>query len=99
MTLQTVTNYLIGPHDMGTIYLSPDPYGRAFKETLALHKWDLDKHPTGGLHFITKNGRLILASMDASTPGARINKWSSRIQGVWLQSIDGNTVSTLDDVL
>ncbi len=84
---------------MATIYLSPDPYGCAFEETLALRKWDLDKHPTGSLRFITKNGRLILASMDASTPGARVDKWCSRIRGAWLQSIDGNAVSTLDDVL
>ncbi len=99
MTSQTVTDYLIGPHDMATISLSPDPYGHAFEETLALRKWDLDKHPTGGLRFITKNRRLILASMDASTPGARVDKWRSRIQGAWLQSINSNAVSTLDDVL
>ncbi len=27
LTLLTVTDYLIGPHDMEMIYLSPDPYG------------------------------------------------------------------------
>jgi hypothetical protein len=49
MTSITVTEYLIGPHDMAHIYISPDPYGRVFDETLDLCKWDLDKHHTGGL--------------------------------------------------
>jgi hypothetical protein len=94
----TVSEYLIGTHNRAHIYLSPDPYGCVFDKTLDLHKWDLDKHHTGGLWFITKNGRLILASIDASSPGARIDKWHSRICGAWLQSIKGTKVSTLEDV-
>ena len=44
----TVTKYLIGPHDMAVIYLSPDPYGRVFDKTLDLRKWDLTRHKAGG---------------------------------------------------
>jgi hypothetical protein len=69
LTATTVTDYLIGPHDMELVHLSPDPYGCVFDQTLNLRKWDLTKHHTGGLQFITKNGCLILASMDRSTPG------------------------------
>jgi hypothetical protein len=45
----TVTEYLIGPHKMEMIYLSPDPYGRIFEEKLDLCKWDISKHCTAGL--------------------------------------------------
>jgi hypothetical protein len=98
LTSITVTEYLIGPHDMAHIYLSSDPYGRVFDKTPNLRKWDLDKHHTGGLWFITKKGRLVLASMDASSPGARIDKWRSRICGARLQSIKGTKYSTLEDI-
>ena len=80
---------------MAMIYMSPNPYGRTFEEPLDLRKFDLSKHPTAGLCFITKDGRLILASMDKSSPGARIDKWRSRIRGAWLVSIGDTAVSTL----
>ena len=98
LTSQTVTEYLIGPHDMELIYLSPDPYGRTFEEQLNLCQWDLDKHRSAGLRFIIKNNRMILASMDKSTSIARIAKWCTRICSAWLQSINGTTVSSLADV-
>jgi hypothetical protein len=67
-----VTEYLIGPHDMATIsiYMSPDPYGQAFKQETDLRKWDLTTHRTAGVCLLEKNGRLLLASIDASTPAA-----------------------------
>jgi hypothetical protein len=95
LTSQTVTAYLIGPHNMDMINMSPDPYGRTFEEPLDLRKFNLSKHPTAGLRLITKDGRLILASMDTSSPGARIDKWRSRICGAWLVSIGDTAVSTL----
>jgi hypothetical protein len=98
LTSQTVTEYLIGPRDMELIYLSPDPYGHTFEEQLDLRQWDLDKHRSTGLRFIIKNNRMILASMDKSTPGACIAKWRTLICGAWLQSINGTTVSSLADI-
>jgi hypothetical protein len=97
LTSDTVSEYRIVPHDMETIYLSNDLYGRTFEEKLDLCKWDPTKHRTAGLRFITKNGRLILISMDKSTPGACINKWRTRIRGAWLMSVDGHAVPTLQD--
>jgi hypothetical protein len=38
ITSQTVTDYLIGPNDLVHIYLSPDPFGCVFDETLDLRK-------------------------------------------------------------
>ena len=93
-----VSDYLIGQQDMALIYLSPDPYGRVFNESLDLRKWDLTRHRTGGLRFLEKDGRLILATMDQSTPGARIDKWRTRIRGAWLQSINDIPVESLPDV-
>ncbi len=69
-TSATVTKYLIGPHDMEVVYLSSDPYGRTFEEQLDLHKCNMSIHWTAGLRFIVKDGCLIFASMDKSTPGA-----------------------------
>ncbi len=42
LTSQTVTEHLIGPHNMEMIYLSPHLYGHTFNETLDLCKCDLD---------------------------------------------------------
>jgi hypothetical protein len=98
ITSQTVTDYLIGPNNLAHVYLSPDPFGRVFDETLDLRKWDFRKHHSGGLQFISKNGRLLLTSMGTSSPGTQIDKWHSRICRAWLQSIDGTAVTTPDDV-
>jgi hypothetical protein len=38
LTSDVVTEYLIGPHDMATIYMSPDPYGQAFEQEIDLRK-------------------------------------------------------------
>jgi hypothetical protein len=97
LTSQTVINYLIGPHDMEMIYLSNDPYRRTFKEPLDLHKCNLTQHPTARLRFIVKDGRLILASIDASTPSAKIDTWRSRLWGAWLVSIDDTPILLIAD--
>ena len=48
--------------------------------------------------FLPQDNRLILANMVASTPGARIARWRTRLCGAWLLSINGNPVQTLTDV-
>jgi hypothetical protein len=58
--------------DMAMIYISPDPYGGAFEEELDLHKFDISAHCTASLCFFEKNGRILLALMAPSTPGARV---------------------------
>ena len=93
-----ITEYLIGPHDMATIYMSPDPYGQAFEQEIDLHKWDLTTHCTAGMCLLEKNGRLLLASIDASTPAAWIARWSTHLRGAWLVSINGTPVETITDV-
>jgi hypothetical protein len=90
-----VTEFLIGLHDMAMIYMSPDPYGRTFKKEINLWKWDLTKHCTAGMRFLKKDGRLVLASINASTPAARIRQWRTHIRGAWLVSIDGTPVTTI----
>jgi hypothetical protein len=75
LTSDVVTEYLIGPHDMATIYMSPDPYGQAFEQEIDLCKWDLTIHRTAGMRLLEKNGRLLLASIDPSKPAARIARW------------------------
>ena len=52
--------------------MSPDPFGQAFEQEIDLRKWDLSTHRTAGMHLLEKNGCLLLASIDASTPAARI---------------------------
>jgi hypothetical protein len=93
--LDIVTEFLIGSHDMAMIYMSPDPYGRTFKKEIDLRKWDLTKHRTAGMRFLEKDGRLVLASINASTPAARIKRWRTHIHGAWLVSIDGTPVTTI----
>jgi hypothetical protein len=54
------------------IYLSPSPYCEAFEDTLDLRKWSPTDHHTAGLVLQQKGDRLILLSIDKSTPAARI---------------------------
>ncbi len=42
--------------------------------------------------FLPQDNRLILANMVASTPGACIAHWQTRLHGAWLLSINGNPV-------
>ncbi len=98
LVLDVLTEYLIKPHDMAMIYMSPDPYGRTFEQEIDLCKWDRTKHCTTGWHLLEKNGRLLLASIDASTPEARIDRWCTHVQGAWLVFINGTTVTTIADV-
>ncbi len=44
LAADVVSQFLIGPQDMETIYMSDDPYGRSFEITLDLRKWDLTTH-------------------------------------------------------
>jgi hypothetical protein len=87
-----VTEYLIGLYDMAMIYMSPDPYGQAFEQEIDLCKWNLTTHHTAGMCLLEKNGRLLLASIDASTPTARIARWRTHLRGAWLVSINGTPV-------
>jgi hypothetical protein len=95
---EVVTEYLIGQHGMDTIYMSPDPYGQSFEESIDLRKCDLTAHMTGGLCFLAKDDRLVLASIDPSSPGARIDKWRTQLRGAWLVSINDHPVHSLSDV-
>ncbi len=74
-----VTDYLIGALDMAMIYISPNPYGGAFKKALDLHKFNIFKHHTAGLCFFDKNNHILLASMAPSTPGVCIPQWQTCI--------------------
>jgi hypothetical protein len=65
-----VTEYLIGKHNMTTVYASPDPYFEAFEEIIDLQKFDLAKHRTTGLCLAHSNNCLFLGSMAPGTPGA-----------------------------
>ncbi len=97
LMLATVTEYLIGPHNMEMIYLSPDPYGQTFNKQLDLCKCNLTQHHTTGLRFIVKDGCLILASIDKGTPGEHLNTWRTHICRALLISINGLNVSTVTD--
>ena len=45
-----------------------------------------------------ENGRLQLLDIKPSSPAARIPRWRSRIRGGWLISVNGQKVSTIEDV-
>ncbi len=75
--------------------MSSNPYEHSFKTALDLRKWDYTKHCTAGLRFFTKSDRLLLATMNPSTPRAKVDKWRTELWGAWLISIDGVEVSTI----
>jgi hypothetical protein len=45
----------------------------------------------------TKNGCLLIATIDPGTPGARIDKWRKNLRGAWLILIDHTKVTTITD--
>jgi hypothetical protein len=66
---------------MVMVYMSPDPYHESFEQTVDLRKFDLSKHPTGGLELYVRDGWVHLALISPSTPAAQIHDWHARIQG------------------
>jgi len=78
--------------------MSPDPYGQAFEQEINLHKWDLTNHRTADIPLLEKNGCLLLASIDVSTPAERIARWHTHLRGAWLVSVNGTPVETITDV-
>ena len=93
---ELVTQYLIGTQDTATIYMSPCPYNDAFEEEINLRKFDMSLHPTAGMCFFEKDGRIHLASMSPRTPGDKIPYWWTNIRGAWLIAINKQTVSSLE---
>ncbi len=92
-----MTEFNIHASDMAMVYISPDPYGDAFKEELDLCKFDISTHQMAGLCFFEKHGRLLLAMMAPSMPGARIPRWRTRLRGAWLIQIDDTPVNSIGD--
>jgi hypothetical protein len=95
--LEIVLEFMIGKHDMATIYMSPDPYFEAFEKCIDLRRFNLTTHWTAGLCLAAHNGWLFLGAMKPSTPGAKIPRWHSCIKGAWLIKIDDVLVSTIED--
>jgi hypothetical protein len=93
-----MTTYDIGPNDMATIYMSPDPYFEAFEQPINFRKFDPSQHPTLGLSLYKASGRLYLATMSPGTPAAKIADWQSRIRGAWLIKINDVMVTTVEEV-
>jgi hypothetical protein len=70
LAAELVEEFNIGVQDMIMIYMSPDPYHEAFKQTVDLRKYDLSKHPTGGMRLYERDGRVHLTLIAPSTPAA-----------------------------
>jgi hypothetical protein len=92
-----VLEYLIGKQDMATIYMSLDPYFKAFKEVIDLRKFNLHKHRITGLCLAHSNKCLFLGGMTPGTPGAKIPCWRSRLKGAWLIKVGNIIISSIAD--
>jgi hypothetical protein len=64
--LEIVSEFMIGKHNMATVYMSPDPYFEAFEESIDLRRFNLATHRTAGLCLAAHNGRLFLGGMKPS---------------------------------
>ena len=98
MASELVEEFHIGAQDMATLYMSPDPYHEAFEQTVNLRKFDLSKHPTGGMILYARDGRIHLASISPGSPAARIHGWRARIRGAWLIKVRETTIGSIADV-
>ncbi len=92
-----VSEYLIGKRDMATVYMSPNPYFKAFDKMVDVRKFDLKKHCTSGLCLVQRDDCLILGGIAPSTPTARIPRWRSRLKGAWLIKVGDTPVFTIAD--
>ncbi len=95
---ELVKDFKIGTHDMAMVYMSPDPYHEAFKQTLDLCKFNFSHHPTAGLSLFEQDGQVHLGTISLSTPAAKLHTWWSRVQVAWLIKIAGVMVNSLEDV-
>jgi hypothetical protein len=93
-----VEEFKIGVQDMVMVYMSPNPYHESFEQMVDLRKFDLSKHPTGGLRLYVCDDRVHLASISPSTPAARIHDWRACIRGAWLIKIGDKTIQSIEDV-
>ncbi len=99
-TIHTILQeYNICSDDVAMVYLSQDPYHDSFTETLDLQKFDSNRTPTSGMHFLVADDRVLLQSIDESTPTARIHNWWSCIHHAWLVQINRKSVTMVKDVL
>ena len=98
---KVVHEFGINHRDLRQVYFSPSPYNAAFEESLS-KRWfaqsALQRHPHGGMSFHVVNGRLILTSIEESTPFAMLPQWRSRLRGAWLIRIHDKDVSSEDQV-
>jgi hypothetical protein len=78
--------------------MSPDPYFASFEQPLDLHKYDLMKHPTGGLNLYTSNGQIYLISMEPGLPAAKMPDWRTHVCGTWLIKLGDIIVLTIKGV-
>jgi hypothetical protein len=83
---------------MSMIYMSPNPYFDSFVQPLDLRKYDLTKHPTGGLNIYKANGQVYLTLMEPGSPAAKMPDWQTRVPGALLIKLDATVVSTIADV-
>jgi len=78
--------------------MSPDPYHESFNKLLDIRRFDLSRHPTAGLSFLERDGKVFLANMASGTPGAKIPRWRTRIRGAWLIKVGHHLVGSIKDV-
>ncbi len=98
MAAKLVEEFKIGVQAMVMVYMSPDPYHESFEQTVILRKFDLSKHPTGGLRLYVRDGQVHLASISPSTPVAQIHNWRACIWGAWLIKVGDKTIQSIEDV-
>ena len=69
-----------------------------FEQPVDLRRFDATKDPTAGMRFKLVNPWLILDTIVASTPCARIRRWRSRLKRAWLVKIGSYEVNTVEEV-
>ena len=90
MTNNTITS--------AQIELSLDPYDNRVDITLLRRAWS---HPTQGLELEICPLRNLprLKSCVKGTPAARISRWRSVLRNAYILSINGSSITTIDDVV
>ncbi len=93
-----VNEFRITSCGMEQVFFSPTAYNDAFKEYLDMKCFYPTNHLAGGMHFTTKDNRLILQHMAQGSPCARLGDWRSRLKEAWLISVNKQAVSLIHDI-
>ncbi len=94
-----VNHYNITPYTLHQVYFSPHWYGHASEESFAFLGSPTTIHPTAGLELIEHNCRVLIDTITAGNPCAKLPRWRTRLRGGSLIQINDSTIASIANAI